>query len=295
MSVQCCGPKSFGFRVSEDQVMPNGRDLTLSVAVDVFDMSCDVNRIHLFTVYSVDSGCRVEHPHTPIKRTRQWGLKCTDNTKQPPSQTATAIIPYRKNTAERIQRVLNSCQIRTVFKADRTLHKHLVRVKDSIPSMEQRGAVHCVKCLHCEQAYVGQTGRQPKKRITEHKRYGAKQPKNPVELDKLERDSARAVHGLLEGHNIDYDNPSILERGLRSNGQRYVAEAVHITRHIKNVNRNTECEISTIWHDLILRHTKTKRLGSTTLNRHLFPPIHTLLRSTTQTYKHTSALTARDG
>ncbi|CAL8068596.1 unnamed protein product [Calicophoron daubneyi] len=107
--------------------------------------------------------------------------------------------------------------------------------------------------------------------ITEHKRCGAKPPKNPAELDKLERDSAIAVHGLLEGHNIGYDNPSILERGLRSHGQRCVAEVVHITRHIKNVNRNTGCEISPIWHDLIFRHTKTKPLGSTPLKGTCLP------------------------
>ena len=130
-------------------------------------------------------------------------------------------------------------------------------MKDSIPSMEQRDVVYCIKCLDCEQVYVGQTGRQLKTRITEHKRCGARPPKNPLELDKLERDSAIAVHGLLEGHNIDYDNPSILERGLHSHGQRCVAEAVHITRHIKNVNRNTGCVMSRIWHDLIIRQTKT--------------------------------------
>ena len=35
---------SFGLRVSDGQVMPNWRDLTSEVAVDVFRVSCDVNR-----------------------------------------------------------------------------------------------------------------------------------------------------------------------------------------------------------------------------------------------------------
>jgi hypothetical protein len=165
--------------------------------------------------------------------------------------SSTAIIPYRPNTAEEIRRVLEKCNIRTVFRADNTLHKNLVRLKDPIPKQERMNCIYCLKCTDCDQTYVGQTGRQLKTRVAEHRRCDKNPPKNSYELEKLEKDSAIALHALIENHKIDFDNPTILQEGFQSYAERCVAESIHIIHQPTSVNRNSGCDLSPIWQDLI--------------------------------------------
>ena len=69
----------------------------------------------------------------------------------------------------------------------------------------------------------------------------------PVQYKKLERDSAIALHSIVENHSIDFDNVQILQRGFTSHKARLIAESLAIARDPTCINRSDGADISTIW------------------------------------------------
>lgn len=139
----------------------------------------------------------------------------------------------------------------TVFQLDNTLQKHLVRSKDPVETSNKTNCVYKIECADCPSIYIGQTSRQLKVRINEHKRLARHAPKNSTQLQKLERDSAIALHALAESHNIDFDKATIIRSGLSSYRQRCLAESMAIANHPECVNRSEGFDLSPIWSGLI--------------------------------------------
>jgi hypothetical protein len=172
---------------------------------------------------------------------------------------ATVILPYRYDTSEQIQRILQKSNIRTVFKADNTLHRNLVHLKDRIPTRDKTDCIYKISCAECPQCYIGQTSRELKTRITEHQRCSRNPPKNQRELEKLERDSAIAAHALFEDHKIDFENPQIVQHGFKNFSERITAETVHMISNKSNINRGLSINLSPIWCDLITNQPQPRR------------------------------------
>jgi hypothetical protein len=160
-------------------------------------------------------------------------------------------IPYRQHTSENIRRVLSNFNIRTSFQMDNTLHKQLVRTKDPIKSEDKTNCVYRINCADCSCSYIGQTSRQLKVRVNEHKRHVRAAPRNARDLNKLERDSAIALHALTEGHRIDFDGVHIVEQNLNTHARRCCAESLAIHMTPGCVNRSDSVELSAIWSGLI--------------------------------------------
>ena len=81
-----------------------------------------------------------------------------------------AIIPYVKDTSERIARILRPHDITVAHKPSTTLRDVLTKVKDPSPINPRVGAVYKIPCTECPASYVGETGRTLECRIKEHKR-----------------------------------------------------------------------------------------------------------------------------
>ena len=71
-----------------------------------------------------------------------------------------------KNTSEEIERECRKLGVRTVFS---TLRQVLMKVKTPREDIVKKDVVYEVPCLDCETSYIGETGRNLKKRITEHR------------------------------------------------------------------------------------------------------------------------------
>ena len=82
----------------------------------------------------------------------------------------TATIPYIKGTSETIARILQPYDIRVAHKPITTLRQLLTNVKDKDEPNDRQGAVCKIKCCDCQASYIGETGRNLKIRLTEHKR-----------------------------------------------------------------------------------------------------------------------------
>ena len=177
---------------------------------------------------------------------------CSPSIEKPLTSTiATVKIPYRPQTGESIRSILSDYNIRTVFQLDNTLQRHLVKSKDLVDTGNQTNCVYKIKCADCPGIYIGQTSRQLKVRINEHKRLARNAPKTPELLKKLERDSAIALHALAENHTIQFDQATIIHSGLSSYPQRCYAESMAISAHPACVNRSEGFELSPIWSGLI--------------------------------------------
>ena len=111
---------------------------------------------------------------------------------------------------ETIRRVLGKVNIRTTFTVDNTLKRILTHAKDRINRLDRTDLVYKIQCRECPSVYVGQTSQHLRVKINKHKRYTKTKPTDQQKLQKLERDSAIALHSLVKGHQIDFDSVVVL-------------------------------------------------------------------------------------
>ena len=108
-------------------------------------------------------------------------------------------LPYVKGINEKISRPLG---IQTHFSSRDTLRKSLTKVKGSPGMMDVKGAVYSIPCEEGSVIYIGETGRNLKVRIEEHKReVKSKDPKNGI-----------TVHVQKTAHIISWQEARILAR-----------------------------------------------------------------------------------
>jgi len=114
-----------------------------------------------------------------------------------------AILPYVKETTERISRVLSRYKVKTCVKPYKTLRDSLSKPKDPIEKQQQTGVVYSIPCNECDTVYIGETKRALRTRQKEHQA--------AVRLNQPEK-SALANHALSSGHNINWLETSILAK-----------------------------------------------------------------------------------
>jgi hypothetical protein len=76
------------------------------------------------------------------------------------------ILPYLHRVSEHIQRVCRQIGIRAVLKMNGTLQELLTKVKTPQLDILKKGVVYRV---HCDRSYIGETGRNVRKKLVEHK------------------------------------------------------------------------------------------------------------------------------
>ena len=87
-----------------------------------------------------------------------------------PTPVTTATIPYIKGTSETIAQILvQPYNIRVAHKPITTLRQLLTEVKGKDEPNNRQGAAYKIKCCDCQATYIGETGRNLSKRLTEHK------------------------------------------------------------------------------------------------------------------------------
>ena len=82
----------------------------------------------------------------------------------------TASLPYIRGASETIARILRPYNIRVAHKPITTLRDLLTNVKDKEKPHDRQGTVYRIPCTDCGATYIGETGRNLKTRLTEHKR-----------------------------------------------------------------------------------------------------------------------------
>jgi len=102
--------------------------------------------------------------------------------------------------------------------------------KDPLPNLCKKNVVYKLNCNNCEATYVGQTKRQLKTRIVEHRNH-------------IKRNTS--IHSVITDHRIisefDWDNVEILnvERNLN---KRLISEMISIKSQRKSLNLQTDTD-----------------------------------------------------
>ena len=147
------------------------------------------------------------YPTTLINKTLQ---------KQKPNQTTTnrytnrntdqerpkvLYLPYVKHTSELIQRACRRLGVRVAFKSHGTQRRTLMRVKNARPELKMKEVVYEVPCKDCKFSYIGETRRNLKKRLMEHK----------AAVRRGDRNNGIVVHAWDHDHRVDWEAARVLE------------------------------------------------------------------------------------
>ena len=221
------------------------------------------------TITSEPEDCRKEKAHLNsalekcgypkwiLKEEKQDQQKKKGKKKEKENMKGQVVLPYVQGVTEKLTRILKKHKISTAVKPHSTLRQLLVRPKDQVKKEDQGQVVYRIPCKMCNKAYVGETGRQLKTRIEEHKK----------EVDSLEntaftrstrKTSEKTVHKsaitdhiTTTNHVIDWENTKILDRA-ENKRIRQVREAIWIRRTKGAINRDHGCyELSHLYDTVI--------------------------------------------
>ena len=130
-------------------------------------------------------------------------------------------IPYVQGVTDALARKIRKIGICVHAKPYNTIRSRLVAPKDKTEKLDQSGTIYHIECQNCPNSYVGETERQLRHRVKEHKR-----DSSPV-----------GEHLNNSGHVFSQDNVSILDKESRW-FQRGVKEAIYITASKPSLNRD---------------------------------------------------------
>ena len=186
--------------------------------------------------------------------------KVTDKKKKKTEQQRVkgqVVVPYIQGTTEKITRILKRYGITTAVRPCTTLRQQLVHPKDKVDKEENGDVVYKIPCKMCEQSYIGETGRQLKTRVEEHKkdvntvadqtytRGNRKQSQTTIHK------SAITDHAATYNHTIDWEGTKIVDKDSNRK-KRQVREAIWIRRMRGAINRDEGCyELSHLYNAVI--------------------------------------------
>ena len=124
--------------------------------------------------------------------------------------------------------VFNEADVKVAMKPVKTIGNILTSPKDPIAEHEKSRLVYKIPCADCEFVYVGQTKRDLKSRVAEHKR--------AVETAEPEK-SAVCEDLMLFDHRINWEESTVLKY-VNSYRRRLIAESWFINAHTNVINRS---------------------------------------------------------
>jgi hypothetical protein len=185
---------------------------------------------HLKTVLSV-SGYQKWAWDTPASK---------KTTPHPSTNHATAskghiTMPYVSGVTEALSRKIRKLGVTVHPKPMNTIRSKLVAPKDKTDIMDKSGVIYKIQCKDCSESYVGETERNLRHRIKEHRRESS-----PV-----------GAHLIQEDHQLDKDCVKILSSETKW-FERGVKEAIHIAAERPSLNRDRgRHNLPAVYHSLV--------------------------------------------
>ena len=130
-------------------------------------------------------------------------------------------LPYVGHCSDAVARMIRKAGVAVHLKPYNTLRSRLVHPKDKVDKDDKAGLVYHVKCGDCDATYVGETERNLKKRISEHR-----QVSSPV-----------GHHLNYNKHSLSKENVSVLHQE-NDWYRRGVAESIYIAMEEPILNRD---------------------------------------------------------
>ena len=141
------------------------------------------------------------------------------------------MVPFIALHTEKFKR-FNKNDIRVSFHSPNKMGKYIKVQKDICPHTSKSNVVYKISCNNCDASYVGQTGRQLKTRITEHR--------NLIRHNTSVR-SVIMEHRLQYDHDFQCDNVKILDEEPCYR-KRLISEMLNIKKQRNSLNLQTDTE-----------------------------------------------------
>ena len=130
--------------------------------------------------------------------------------------------------------------MKVAMKPVKTVGNILTSPKDPIAEHEKSRFVYKIPCADCEFVYVGQTKRDLKSRVAEHKR--------AVKNAEPEK-STLCEHLMLFDHRINWEESTVLKY-VNSYRRRLIAESWFINAHTNVINRSDGATLPSVHRSL---------------------------------------------
>jgi hypothetical protein len=150
----------------------------------------------------------------------------------PDKRISRLVFPYIQHTTDAITRKLrhnHSIGYRCINKLNNVVKVH----KDNIQRTENNNVVYRLACNNCDAAYVGQSKRQLRTRIKEHR---ANIKSNP------DKHSVVSEHIIQCNHSFDWEHVTILDREANYH-KRLISEMIHIKEQKNSINLMKDTEL----------------------------------------------------
>jgi hypothetical protein len=141
-------------------------------------------------------------------------------------------VPYVPYISEKFKNVVTDLNVNLSFYSLNKLNNYIKAQKDILPTQSHKNVVYRISCKNCDATYVGQTLRQLKTRITEHRNHIRR---NTTNL------SVITEHRLDFNHDFDWENVEILDKE-RFLSKRLVSEMLYIKLQKNGLNSQADTE-----------------------------------------------------
>jgi len=143
------------------------------------------------------------------------------------------VLPYVNPLTEVITPNIDSPKALIGFRCLNKLSRFIKVHKDADQPLSKNNIVYKIQCKDCEATYVGQTKRQLKTRLKEHK--------NNIKLDQSKH-SVISEHIIKYNHSFDWENTKIMDHESRY-FKRIISEMIHIKEQKVSLNLNSDTEL----------------------------------------------------
>nr|VZI00042.1 unnamed protein product [Spirometra erinaceieuropaei] len=137
---------------------------------------------------------------------RNFVNRCIRKRDERPNRTDIKVwraLPYVKNISEAVGRLLAPLWVGVAHRPEATIRRQLMKPKGPLPGQKKSGVVYRIWCSCGQSNYVGETGRQLRKRMAEHAEAVRRNDASPQV----------AAHSTGPSHTFKFDEAEILARG----------------------------------------------------------------------------------
>ena len=141
-------------------------------------------------------------------------------------------IPYISSVSEKFLSFSHKYDCNVAFTIPQKLNKFITTGKDHIDRLSCNDVVYKIDCKDCDSSYVGQTKRQLKTRVSEHK----------ADIKKASSPSVISIHRIGSNHDFDWENVKILDKEP-SYVKRSISEMLFIKKQQNGLNKQSDTEL----------------------------------------------------
>ena len=181
-----------------------------------------------------------------------WTNLRAHRSQQMKEEKMTLLLPHIKGVSEKIDRVCALLGVWTVFRSNNTLWQLFMKVKMKTLDDQNKGVVYEVPCANYNNVHIGETGRNLKMRLKEHK-YAVKWQDENRRI---------AAHTQESEHSVNWEAARV-----RTNEEhvtrRKVLESIFILESSNTNNLDTGLNLNPIWRSLLKASHASKPVSRT--------------------------------